>query len=64
MRIWRGLESFTEPFDSCTLAIGVFDGIHLGHQELIRKAIEDARSHGRRVLMKDRRPDLYSDWLA
>lgn len=28
------------------LAIGVFDGVHLGHQAVIRRALEDARSGG------------------
>jgi riboflavin kinase / FMN adenylyltransferase len=27
------------------LAIGVFDGVHLGHQQVIRQAIADARQH-------------------
>ena len=27
------------------LAIGVFDGIHLGHQQIIRQTINDARQH-------------------
>ena len=29
---------------SC-LAIGVFDGVHLGHQQIIRQTVADARSH-------------------
>jgi riboflavin kinase/FMN adenylyltransferase len=28
------------------LAIGVFDGVHLGHQRVIRRAISDAARHG------------------
>jgi len=27
------------------LAIGVFDGVHLGHQQILRQAISDARQH-------------------
>jgi len=27
------------------VAIGMFDGVHLGHQQVIRQAIEDARQH-------------------
>src|SRR3954469_5131914 len=27
------------------LAIGVFDGVHLGHQQVIRQTIADARQH-------------------
>jgi riboflavin kinase/FMN adenylyltransferase len=28
------------------VAIGVFDGVHLGHQQVIRQTIADARQHG------------------
>ena len=28
------------------LAIGVFDGVHLGHQQIIRQTVADARQHG------------------
>lgn len=27
------------------LAIGVFDGVHLGHQQIVRKTVADARQH-------------------
>src|SRR5882672_12660826 len=27
------------------VAIGMFDGVHLGHQQVIRQTIEDARQH-------------------
>ena len=33
-----------ESFRGC-LAIGVFDGVHLGHQQIIRQTIADARQH-------------------
>ena len=32
------------PAKAC-LAIGMFDGVHLGHQQVIRQAIADARQH-------------------
>ena len=28
------------------LAIGFFDGVHLGHQQIIRQTVADARQHG------------------
>jgi riboflavin kinase/FMN adenylyltransferase len=41
------------------LAIGVFDGVHLGHQQIIRQTIVDARQHGAiaLVLTFDRHPN-------
>lgn len=40
------------------LAIGVFDGVHLGHQQIIRQAISDARQHDSLALVVtfDRHP--------
>ncbi len=41
------------------LAIGVFDGVHLGHQQIIRQAIADARVHDSLavVITFDRHPN-------
>ena len=41
------------------LAIGVFDGVHLGHQQIIRQTIADARQHGGIALVVtfDRHPN-------
>lgn len=36
---------------SACLAIGVFDGVHLGHQQIIRQAIADARQHEAHALV-------------
>jgi riboflavin kinase/FMN adenylyltransferase len=42
------------------LAIGFFDGVHLGHQQIIRQTIADARHHDALalVLTFDRHPDV------
>ena len=41
------------------LAIGVFDGVHLGHQTVLRKAAEAARAEGAEaaVVTFDRHPN-------
>ena len=41
------------------LAIGFFDGVHLGHQQIIRQTLTDARQHDARalVLTFDRHPN-------
>jgi len=43
MRIFDGLETIEPPFDRATVAVGTFDGVHIGHQTLLRTAVEDAR---------------------
>lgn len=35
----------TAPATECALAIGNFDGVHLGHQELLRQTVQYARAH-------------------
>jgi riboflavin kinase / FMN adenylyltransferase len=41
------------------LAIGFFDGVHLGHQQIIRQTVSDARQHGALALAVtfDRHPN-------
>ncbi len=41
------------------LAIGVFDGVHLGHQQIIRQTVSDARQHEAAALVVtfDRHPN-------
>ncbi|MDV6012143.1 bifunctional riboflavin kinase/FAD synthetase [Haloechinothrix sp. LS1_15] len=43
MQRWRGLEDLPGNWGRCVVTIGVFDGVHLGHQELIRRTVEVAR---------------------
>lgn len=52
-------ESDMEPLGPCVVALGVFDGVHVGHQALVRDAVALARSRGVRcvVLTFDRDPD-------
>lgn len=42
--IYHARELGTPPQKVC-VAIGVFDGVHLGHQQVIRQTITDARQH-------------------
>jgi riboflavin kinase / FMN adenylyltransferase len=43
MRIYHSLSGFELHQDTC-VTLGVFDGIHIGHQRLLRKAVDFARS--------------------
>jgi len=46
------------PWEASTVAVGHFDGVHLGHQAVISAAVEDAWEHGRPAiaLTFDRNP--------
>lgn len=41
MRIWTNEDDF--DFDGCVAALGMFDGVHIGHQELIFRAMRLAK---------------------
>ncbi|MFA4973393.1 MAG: bifunctional riboflavin kinase/FAD synthetase, partial [bacterium] len=44
MELFEGSQSFSSrKFDSPVVAIGIFDGVHLGHQELMRRARMEAK---------------------
>ena len=46
MRIVRGLDQYPPDAPPSVVAQGTFDGIHLGHQAVIRTAVERARALG------------------
>lgn len=43
MRVYENLSGLKDRYANITLALGNFDGIHLGHQRLIGEAVEIAR---------------------
>lgn len=43
---WRGLGDLPGNWGRCVVTIGVFDGVHRGHQELIKRTVEVARERG------------------
>jgi riboflavin kinase / FMN adenylyltransferase len=46
MRIIRGLDRYPPDAPPSVVAQGTFDGVHLGHQAVIRTAVERARARG------------------
>ena len=45
MEIVNRPDSFSSEGRKVSLAIGMFDGVHLGHQQVIRQAVTDAEQH-------------------
>ena len=46
MRVLRSIADLSTIHGPVSLAIGVFDGVHLGHQAVIGAALENATHHG------------------
>ncbi|GAC1330637.1 MAG: bifunctional riboflavin kinase/FAD synthetase [Mycobacteriales bacterium] len=46
MQHWRGLDDVPAGWGRCVVTIGMFDGVHRGHQAIIGRAVEVARAHG------------------
>jgi riboflavin kinase/FMN adenylyltransferase len=48
---WRGLEEVPEDWGRSVVTIGSFDGVHRGHQLIIGRAVERARTLGLRCVV-------------
>jgi riboflavin kinase/FMN adenylyltransferase len=48
---WRGLEETPRDLGRTVVTVGMYDGVHRGHQELIRTAVDRARALGRPCLL-------------
>ena len=44
MQVFRTFEELAKHSQRVCLAIGVFDGVHLGHQRVMGQARDDARA--------------------
>jgi len=46
VRVWRSIEEVPAGLGPTVVTIGNFDGVHLGHQHVVRRAREVAAEHG------------------
>ena len=51
MQRWRGLDGVPSGWGRCVVTIGVFDGVHRGHQQLIARAVEHGKVLGLPVVL-------------
>ena len=50
MDVIRGLQALPLPTGPSVVTIGFFDGVHLGHQEVMRRTVEAAEERGARCV--------------
>ena len=51
MHRWRGLEATPADLGRTVVTVGMYDGVHLGHQQLVAAAVAKARGLGRPALL-------------
>jgi riboflavin kinase/FMN adenylyltransferase len=50
VRLWQGLDDVPAGWRAAVVTIGVFDGVHRGHQRLVERAVKEAETAGRPVV--------------
>lgn len=46
MHVYQGVKQLSAPLESSVVTIGNFDGVHLGHQQLIENVVREAQYYG------------------
>src|SRR6266852_6015490 len=50
MKIFRGLEEVPADLGATVVSVGNFDGVHCGHQHVLREVVRRARESGSRAV--------------
>jgi riboflavin kinase / FMN adenylyltransferase len=50
-RVWRGVEAVPAGWGPCVVTLGVFDGLHRGHAQLVQRAVRAGRIRGLPVVL-------------
>jgi len=51
MRIFRSLEEVPDDFGPTVVTVGNFDGVHCGHQHVLKEVVERARATGKKAVV-------------
>jgi riboflavin kinase/FMN adenylyltransferase len=51
MKIIRKIDQITQQHRDSNVTIGNFDGIHLGHQEILKKTVEESKEENRKSIV-------------
>jgi riboflavin kinase/FMN adenylyltransferase len=51
MNVWNGLDSLSGDRSPVVASIGKCDGVHLGHQEILQRMVDEGRRHGLPALL-------------
>lgn len=51
MKIYHSVKEFTDKEKASIITIGTFDGVHIGHQQIIKKLIESAKTNGHKSVI-------------
>lgn len=52
VEFFKGIEDYkSDPAEETVVTIGTFDGIHKGHQEILRKVMDESKRSGRKAIL-------------